>query len=100
MKTVKTYTVLFIVAFSLLVTGLTSCLDDLNTIPLDPEELVSDVVFGDEWPSAVTVVVMAIPMLLVWMAAARHLSLEVCGIFNNYLPTKHSVHGMMWVSLT
>jgi len=48
MKTVKTYTVLFIVAFSLLVTGLTSCLDDLNTIPLDPEELVSDVVFGDE----------------------------------------------------
>ncbi|MFA6838384.1 MAG: RagB/SusD family nutrient uptake outer membrane protein, partial [Dysgonamonadaceae bacterium] len=48
MKTVKTYTVLFIVAFSLLVTGLTSCLDDLNTIPLDPEELVSEVVFGDE----------------------------------------------------
>jgi hypothetical protein len=28
--------------------GLASCVDDLNTIPLDEEELVSDVVFGSE----------------------------------------------------
>lgn len=28
--------------------GLTACLDDLNTIPLDEDELVSDVVFGSE----------------------------------------------------
>ncbi len=31
-----------------MITGLSSCLDDLNTIPLDEDELVSDVVFGSE----------------------------------------------------
>ncbi|WP_298649791.1 RagB/SusD family nutrient uptake outer membrane protein [uncultured Proteiniphilum sp.] len=48
MKTVKKHTILFFVVISLTVTGLSSCLDDLNTIPLDPEELVSEVVFGSE----------------------------------------------------
>ncbi len=76
MKTAKKYTILFIVAVSLMVTGLSSCLNDLDTIPLDPEELVSEVVFGSEigpyqsywrrsmpeWPSAATAVEMAIPM--------------------------------------
>lgn len=47
MKTTK-YTFLLIVALAVLVTGFTSCLDDLNTIPLDKEELVSEVVFGNE----------------------------------------------------
>ena len=31
-----------------MIAGLSSCLDDLNTIPLDEEELVSEVVFGSE----------------------------------------------------
>ncbi len=35
MKTAKKYTILFIVAVSLMVTGLSSCLNDLDTIPLD-----------------------------------------------------------------
>ena len=48
MKTAKKYTISFIVAVSLMVTGLSSCLNDLDTIPLDPEELVSEVVFGSE----------------------------------------------------
>lgn len=47
MKT-ATYKILLFVAISLMVSGLSSCLDDLNTIPLDKEELVSDVVFGSE----------------------------------------------------
>lgn len=47
MKTTK-YTFLLIVALAVLVAGFSSCLDDLNTIPLDKEELVSEVVFGNE----------------------------------------------------
>ncbi len=47
MKTVK-YKFLLIAAIVFMVAGLSSCLDDLNTIPLDKEELVSDVVFGGE----------------------------------------------------
>lgn len=47
MKTIK-YTFLLIVALAVLVAGFSSCLDDLNTIPLDKEELVSEVVFGNE----------------------------------------------------
>ncbi|MDO5524208.1 MAG: RagB/SusD family nutrient uptake outer membrane protein, partial [Bacteroidia bacterium] len=47
MKTVK-YKFLFIVALAVMVAGFSSCLDDLNTIPLDKEELVSEVVFGSE----------------------------------------------------
>lgn len=47
MKRVK-YKFLFIVTISLMIAGLSSCLDDLNTIPLDKEELVSEVVFGSE----------------------------------------------------
>ncbi len=47
MKTTK-YTFLLIVFLAVLVAGFSSCLDDLNTIPLDKEELVSEVVFGNE----------------------------------------------------
>src|SRR5690554_7971677 len=47
MKTVK-YKILLIVAISFMIAGLSSCTDDLNTIPLDEEELVSEVVFGSE----------------------------------------------------
>lgn len=47
MKQIR-YKFLFIVAISLMMAGLSSCLDDLNTIPLDKEELVSEVVFGSE----------------------------------------------------
>jgi len=47
MKRVK-YKFLVIVTISIMVAGLSSCLDDLNTIPLDKEELVSEVVFGSE----------------------------------------------------
>lgn len=47
MKTAK-YKILLIVVIGLLTAGLSSCLDDLNTIPLDKEELVSEVVFGSE----------------------------------------------------
>ncbi len=47
MKT-KKYTIFYIVAFSFMVAGFFSCIDDLNTIPLDEEELVSEVVFGSE----------------------------------------------------
>lgn len=47
MKTAK-YKFLLIVAIALVVAGFSSCLDDLNTIPLDKEELVSEVVFGSE----------------------------------------------------
>lgn len=47
MKRVK-YKFLFIVAISTMIAGLSSCLDDLNTIPLDEEELVSNVVFGSK----------------------------------------------------
>lgn len=39
--------ILFSVIATLIV-GLSSCLDDLDTIPLDSEELVSEVVFGSE----------------------------------------------------
>ena len=28
--------------------GVTSCINDLDTVPLDKDELVSDVVFGSE----------------------------------------------------
>ena len=47
MKTAK-YNILSFLVIGFMITGLSSCLDDLNTIPLDEEELVSDVVFGSE----------------------------------------------------
>ena len=47
MKTAK-YKILLIVAISFMIAGFSSCTDDLNTIPLDEEELVSEVVFGSE----------------------------------------------------
>ena len=47
MKTAK-YNLLFLSILGLMIAGLSSCLDDLNTIPLDEEELVSEVVFGSE----------------------------------------------------
>ncbi|HBX44541.1 RagB/SusD family nutrient uptake outer membrane protein [Limibacterium fermenti] len=47
MKTIK-YKIVLIAVISALITGFSSCLDDLNTVPLDKEELVSDIVFGDE----------------------------------------------------
>ena len=47
MKTAK-YKILLIIAISLMIAGFSSCIDDLNTIPLDKEELVSEVVFGSE----------------------------------------------------
>lgn len=47
MKTAK-YNLLFLSILGLMIAGLSSCLDDLNTIPLDEEELVSEVVFGRE----------------------------------------------------
>ncbi|HBT86159.1 MAG TPA: RagB/SusD family nutrient uptake outer membrane protein [Porphyromonadaceae bacterium] len=47
MKTVK-YKFLSIFIIGLMVAALSSCVDDLNTIPLDEDELVSDVVFGSE----------------------------------------------------
>lgn len=39
---------LLIATFVMITAGFASCLDDLNTIPLDKEELVSEVVFGSE----------------------------------------------------
>src|SRR5690554_4179627 len=42
------YKFLLVAAIGLMAAGLASCLDDLNTIPLDKEELVSEVVFGSE----------------------------------------------------
>ena len=42
------YKILTFIAIILMTGGLASCVDDLNTIPLDEEELVSDVVFGSE----------------------------------------------------
>lgn len=47
MKTAK-YKIIYLFVIGLMITGLSSCLDDLNTIPLDEDELVSDVVFGSE----------------------------------------------------
>ena len=47
MKTAK-YKILLIFAISFMIAGFSSCVDDLNTIPLDEEELVSEVVFGSE----------------------------------------------------
>ncbi len=47
MKTAK-YKILLIVAISIMIAGFASCTDDLNTIPLDEKELVSEVVFGNE----------------------------------------------------
>ena len=47
MKTV-TYKILTFIAIILMTGGLASCVDDLNTLPLDEEELVSEVVFGSE----------------------------------------------------
>lgn len=47
MKTAK-YKILLIVTIGFMIAGLSSCIDDLNTIPLDEEELVSEVVFGSE----------------------------------------------------
>src|SRR5690554_1044748 len=47
MKTVK-YKLIYFLIIGLMATGLTACLDDLNTIPLDEDELVSEVVFGSE----------------------------------------------------
>lgn len=47
MKT-KKYNILFIFILGLMIIGLSSCLNDLDTIPLDEEELVSEVVFGSE----------------------------------------------------
>lgn len=42
------YKFLLVAAIGIMAAGLASCLDDLNTIPLDKEELVSEVVFGSE----------------------------------------------------
>ena len=50
MKT-ATYKILTFIAIILMTGGLASCVDDLNTIPLDEEELVSEVVFGSELDS-------------------------------------------------
>jgi hypothetical protein len=47
MKTAK-YKILYFIIIGLMAFGFTACLDDLNTIPLDEDELVSDVVFGSE----------------------------------------------------
>ena len=47
MKTAK-YKILLIFVISFMIAGFSSCVDDLNTIPLDEEELVSEVVFGSE----------------------------------------------------
>ena len=47
MKTAK-YKILLIVAISIMIAGFASCTDDLNTIPLDEKELVSEEVFGSE----------------------------------------------------
>lgn len=47
MKT-ATYNFLFLLILGVMTAGLSSCMDDLNTIPLDEEELVSEVVFGSE----------------------------------------------------
>lgn len=47
MKT-ATYNFLFLLMLGVMTAGLSSCMDDLNTIPLDEEELVSEVVFGSE----------------------------------------------------
>ena len=47
MKTAK-YKIIYLFVIGLMITGLSSCLDDLNTIPLDEDELVSNVVFGSE----------------------------------------------------
>ena len=47
MKTV-TYKLLTFFAIILMTGGMTSCINDLDTIPLDEEELVSEVVFGSD----------------------------------------------------
>ncbi len=47
MKTVK-YKITSIFIIGLLIAGFSSCVGDLDTIPLDEDELVSDVVFGSE----------------------------------------------------
>lgn len=47
MKT-ATYKILIFIAIIMTTGGVTSCIDDLNTIPLDKEELVSEVVFGSD----------------------------------------------------
>jgi hypothetical protein len=47
MKTTK-YKILLTVAISLMMGVLSSCINDLDTIPLDEEELVSEKVFGSE----------------------------------------------------
>lgn len=50
MKTIKNIILIFL-SIGLLTAALSSCLDDLNTIPLDNEELVSEVVFGSDLAS-------------------------------------------------
>ncbi len=47
MKTIKNKYYISALLFSM-VLGTSSCVNDLNTVPLDKEELVSDVVFGKE----------------------------------------------------
>lgn len=42
------YRLLFLAAIGVVITGLSSCLNDLDTVPLDKDELVSDLVFEKE----------------------------------------------------
>ena len=69
MKTIK-FKYLLPCALLGMMLGVASCVNDLDTVPLDKDELVSDVVFGNElllrfmqvWPSAVTAGVIPIRM--------------------------------------
>jgi hypothetical protein len=47
MKTIQ-YIFFSIITAILVIAGLSSCVDDLNTLPLDPEEHVSDIVFTED----------------------------------------------------
>ena len=47
MKTIQ-HIFFSIITAILVIAGLSSCVDDLNTIPLDPEEHVSDIVFTED----------------------------------------------------
>ena len=99
MKTIK-FKYLLPCALLGMMLGVASCVNDLDTVPLDKDELVSDVVFGNE-PLAYE---QSLAKIYAGMAIGGNSGgdsdQDVVGIDGGCLRTLHTVHGMTPVSLS
>ena len=86
MKTIK-FKYLLPCALLGMMLGVASCVNDLDTVPLDKDELVSDVVFGNE------------PLAYEQSLAKIYAGMAIGGNSGG-LRTLHTVHGMTPVSLS